>query len=135
MSDIPGDLLYKVPAWLDCDYLNGFKCKDGIGLKSWTYGKSDVELIEDKSRTTTYISKYMIKSFNEISDTVYLERLNKQRYYKSNNLIKPKELTEAEYELIREEVENNYISVYTSENKNVYTDNVVVKKLYQLNDI
>ena len=45
----------------------------------------------------TYISKYMSKSFNEISDTVYLERLNKQRYYKSNNLIKPKELTEDEY--------------------------------------
>ncbi len=135
MSDLPDDLLYKVPSWLDKDYLNGYKSKDGIGLSSWTYGKSDVELIEDKSKITTYISKYMIKSFNDISDTVYLERLNKQRYYKSNNLIKPKELTEDEYELIREEVENNYISVYTSENKNVYTDNVVVKKLYQLNDI
>lgn len=97
MSDIPGDLLYKVPAWLDRDYLNGFKCKDGIGLKSWTYGKSDVELIEDKSRTITYISKCMIRSFNKIADTVYLERLNKQHYYKSNNLIKPKELTEDEY--------------------------------------
>ncbi len=135
MSNIPQDLFYKMPKWLDMDYLHGYTSKDGIGLKSWSYGKSDVELINDKSRITTYISKYMIKSFNDISDTIYLERLNKQRYYKSNNLIKPKELTEEEYELVKEDVESNYISLYQIETKNLYSDNIIVKKLYQLRDL
>lgn len=106
-----------------------------LGLKTWRYGKSYVELIVDKSRITTYISKYMIKSFDEISDTIYLERLNKQRYYKSNNLIKPKLLTEEEYDLIKEEVESSYISYYKYVSHNPYTDNTTIKKVYQLNDI
>lgn len=135
MSDIPADLLYEVPSWLDINYFKGSEFNNGVGLKSWLYGKSDVELIKNKSRVTSYISKYMLKSFYDLSNSDYLERLNKQRFYKSNNLVKPNELTEAEYDLLSEEIENECIGVYRTEHTNIFTDNTTVKTIYQLNDV
>lgn len=88
MSDIPYELLYDVPSWLDYDYKIKARRYDK-GIKKWIYGKSSVEEIKDKMRIVEYISKYLMKSLEEIKETAFLERLNKRRYYYSRNLEKP----------------------------------------------
>ncbi len=88
MSDIPYNLLYDVPSWLDYDYKIKARRYDK-GIKKWIYGKSSVEEIKDKMRIVEYISKYLMKSLEEIKETAFLERLNKRRYYYSRNLEKP----------------------------------------------
>ena len=88
MSELPTNLLYDVPSWLDYDYKIKARRYDK-GIKKWVYGKSSIEEIEDKMRIVEYISKYLTKSLEEIKETAFLERLNKRRYYYSRNLGKP----------------------------------------------
>lgn len=128
MSDIPTKYIVKCPNWLDKDYLTN-KVNGSNILILWSYGKSDVSLINSKSRVTTYISKYMIKSLKEIDETTYVDRLNKKRYYNSNNLDVPT----IEIGLVDEVTD--YISSY-SYTKHSYYDNTKIEKiLYQMKEI
>ncbi len=88
MSELPTDVLYDIPSWLDYDYKIKARRYDK-GIKKWVYGKSSVERIENKMGIVEYISKYLTKSLEEIKETSFLERLNKRRYYYSRNLEKP----------------------------------------------
>lgn len=120
--------IVKCPNWLDKDYLTN-KVNGSNILILWSYGKSDVSLINSKSRVTTYISKYMIKSLKEIDETTYVDRLNKKRYYNSNNLDVPT----IEIGLVDEVTD--YISSY-SYTKHSYYDNTKIEKiLYQMKEI
>ena len=64
-SDLPKDFLYKVPKWLDFDNVTK-QYQNGYGLINWRYGKSDVQLIKDEYKVTSYIAKYIEKSLDEI---------------------------------------------------------------------
>ncbi len=132
MSYVSKELLYDVPSWLDYDAaIKGRRYDKGI--KRWSYGKSTIETIEDKQRIIEYVSKYLEKSFEEIKETDFLERLNKRRYYYSQNLEKPK------IEYFREEIEENpFVEEMTEElnilyqrtSLNIYNQNQTI--LYQL---
>ena len=124
-SDIPNDLLYKVPKWLDYD-VNTKSYQNGIGLINWRYGKSDVQLIKDEYKVTTYISKYIEKSLDEIDGTIYFDRLNKKRYFASNNLVKPN----ITYNNDLQDFEFN--SVYVKEKRIDVTDNEIIDILYSI---
>jgi hypothetical protein len=135
MSYVPKELLYDVPSWLDYDVKIKRRRYDK-GIKVWSYGKNTIETIEDKQRIIEYVSKYLEKSFEEIKETDYLERLNKRRYYYSQNLEKPK------IEYFREEIEDNpFVEEITEEwnilyqhtNLNVYNSNQTI--LYQLDPV
>lgn len=128
ISEIPEEMLYQVPEWLDYDnYSKTYK--NGLGIKSWLWGKSDVEEIKDKARITSYIEKYLTKDLKECSEIMYKERLNKKRFYKSNNLIKPK-ITYDEFIDI-----DNAVSVYETIKRNVFNDSDIVNKVIQLKEI
>lgn len=128
MSDIPSKYIVKCPNWLDRDYKTN-KVNGSNLLTLWNHGKSDITLIQSKARVSTYISKYMIKSLNEINETDYLNRLNKKRYYNSNNLDIPVINIGPEDEI------NDYISSY-SFTKHSYYDNTKIEKiLYQIKEI
>lgn len=125
-SDIPDNYFYDMPKWLDYDnvtktYLNG------RGLKAWRYGKSDVQLIKDEYKVTSYIAKYIEKSLNEIDGTKYFDRLNKKRYFASANLSKPI----ISYD-IREDEEIDFNSVYIKERKSSFNENEIIDILYSL---
>lgn len=125
-SDIPTDYIYKIPKWLDFDFINK-RFNNGMGLKTWKYGKSDIQLIQDSYRVTTYISKYIQKSLEEIDGSIYFERLNKKRYYASNNLLKP----EVKYEDIADyDFDFNY--VYVKEKVSRFNDNEITEILYSI---
>ena len=112
MSYVPKEFLYDVPSWLDYDAKIKSRRYDK-GIKEWAYGKSTLETIEDKERIIEYVSKYLEKSFDEIKETSFLERLNKRRYYCSQNLEKPK------IEYFREEIEENLFVEETTEELNI----------------
>lgn len=60
ISDIPSSYFYEIPKWLDFDYTTK-QFKNDVGLKLWKYGKSTVEVIQSKSRVSSYISEYINK--------------------------------------------------------------------------
>ena len=132
MSNVPKELLYDVPSWLDYDAKIKSRRYDK-GIKRWSYGKSTLETIEDKQRIIEYVSKYLEKSFEEIKETSFLERLNKRRYYCSQNLEKPK------IDYFMEDIEeNSFVEENTEElnilyqhtSLNIYNQNQTI--LYQL---
>ena len=126
ISELPMELFYQVPGWLDKKF--GI-LRNGIGVKSWFWGKSDVEEIKDKARITSYIEKYLTKDLKEISDSIYKERLNKKRFYKSNNLIKP----QISYNEIIDTKDS--ISIYQTVKTNSFNDSLIVNKVIQLKEI
>lgn len=133
ISALPEEFLYNVPSWLDYDSIKQTRRYDK-GVVSWKYGKSTLEVIEGKERIVNYISKYLTKSLEEIKDTVYLERLNKRRYYYSNNLKKPKIEYFKDNE-IDNLFENDLIEpkiVYSNTNLNFYNQSQTI--LYQLKE-
>lgn len=143
-SNIPNSFLYDIPSWLDYDYKTQERRFD-VGIIKWVYGKSTLEPIEDKKRIIEYISKYLLKSLEEIRDTEYLERFNKRRYYASTNLVKPI----IEYDIgfdMQSEYEDNRDSVdteveeekedkliYRKTNSNFYNQSVT--QLYEVNQL
>lgn len=127
MSDIPNKYIVKCPTWLDMDYQT-HKFNNSSMLTLWNYGKSDIEVIKDKARVSTYISKYMIKSLYELDENEYLNRLNKKRYYNSNNLDKP-------VVTLNDTIVPDYVSSYEFVKKSSYNDILISKTLYQLNKI
>lgn len=128
-SDLPDEFLYHNPSWADRDYTTN-KILDSYGLKMWEYGLSNVAIIKDKARCSTYISKYMQKSLKEIDETMYLERLNKKRFYRSNNL----EVPSIEYGYVDEE-SIEYISMYESTRKDVFSNSFIYNRQYLLEEI
>ena len=129
MSDIPSEYMYKVPDWLDRDY-NTNKICNSTGLTLWNYGKSDVSVINSKSRISTYISKYMIKSLKNINCSEYMLRLYKKRFYNSNNLSKPI----VEYCSVNEEVEN-YYSRHTDLRVSKFDNTFIKRDTYMIVDL
>lgn len=128
-SELPKEVLYDVPKWLDYDYYEETD-NNGVGINLWKYGKSDVQAIQDKARVTTYISKYMYKTFNETFGS-QVELSGRNRYYCSKNLIKPESRTYAvdTASLLKPK---EYVDIYQREVN--YGDNGYILELYQLND-
>lgn len=126
-GDLPDEFLYNVANWLDYDYINKKK-KNGLGIKYWTYGKSDVDVIRDKARVTSYVSKYMMKSLYELDETEYFDRLNKKRYFNSFNL----EEAKIEYTSSFRESDLDIYSSYEKEVLNTFNDSKIKKVIYQV---
>lgn len=126
-GDLPDEFMYNVASWLDYDYEN-HKKKNGIGIKYWTYGKSDVDVIRDKARVTSYVSKYMVKSLYELDDTEYFERLNKKRYYASQNL----EVAKIERVSSFSESDIDIYSKFEKESLNTFNNSKIIKTIYQV---
>ena len=126
-GDLPDEFLYNVASWLDYDYVNKKK-KNGLGIKYWTYGKSDVDVIRDKARVTSYVSKYMMKSLYELDETKYFDRLNKKRYFVSHNL----EEAEIKYTSSFSENDIDIYSSYQKEVLNTFNDSKITKTIYQV---
>lgn len=125
-SDIPDKYIYKVPKWLDFDYYSKRR-NYASGLVHWKYGKSDIQLIQDPYKVTTYIAKYIQKSLDEIDGTIYFDRLNKKRYYASRNLLKPK----VEFKEI-DNYDFEFNSVYVRERKSKFNENEITEILYSV---
>lgn len=125
-SDIPDEYTYKVPRWLDFDNVTK-KYQNGFGIKNWIYGKSDIQPIQDEYKVTTYIAKYIQKSLDEIDGTVYFDRLNKKRYFASNNLEKPIVDYSGTFE-----TDFEFNSVYVQERKSSFNENEIVDILFSI---
>ena len=126
-GDLPDNFFYDVASWLDYDYSNKKK-NNGVGIKYWTSGKSDVQLIRDKARVTSYVGKYMIKSMYELDETDYFDRLNKKRYFVSHNL----ETAKVDYVDYFDVDKMNIYSSYTKEVINSFNDSKITKTIYQI---
>lgn len=81
-----------------CDELtlkdSGHKTKNGMtiyNLLNWRFGFSTVTRIQDKNRVSAYISKYITKELVSVTK-------GRQRYWASNNVIRPSELCEHDFD-------------------------------------
>lgn len=118
ISDIPIELTYKTPQWLDYDFIK--QCyNNGDSMADWKHGKSDIQLIKNQERVSTYLSKYMIKNYFEIDQEHYEKYLHRKRYFNSTNLVRPT----SEYVVKKEELDelfkevsetSQFISSYTN---------------------
>lgn len=122
---IPDDELFDIPTWLDYDYIKKERF-NGKGLKNWVYGKSDCQKIKNKARLTTYVSKYIIKSFQNVQEGTYLDYLNKKKYFVTKGLKRPIE----SYDFLNENLELN--DPYTKEYINPYNKGLITKKQYTI---
>lgn len=128
-SRIPKEELYDVPEWLDIKHDDVNKERAfGQGLSIWKYGKSDVQEIKDKSRLTTYVSKYIMKSFQNVRVDQYQEYLQKKKYFPSKGLVRP----EIEYFGDDEELDLDVddLEPFVKKYTNPYNDGLITKKLY-----
>lgn len=126
MNELPEDFLYDNPSWLDFDYQKNER-RMGKGIKLWRHGKSEYEEIRDINRLNTYLAGYLLKSVNNLSETEYLDRLNKKRFYASQNLIKPEIL-------INEDYQEEYSDIYYSTYKNSFNQSKVDKIIFTLDE-
>jgi hypothetical protein len=131
-SEIPQNELYKVPDWLDYDFRNHRK-NDGYGLKEWRFGKSDIQEIKSPEKITTYVSKYIIKSFLCVSEDHYESYLNKKKYFPSKGL----ERSESKYFVSDTELEKEFRKLelldkiaFEREYINPYNDSKITNKIY-----
>lgn len=129
MSELPDNLIKNNPSWVDRDY-NTNKIRNSKFLKTWTYGISDIQIIKNRSRISTYISKYMLKSLQEIDETDFLNRLNKKRFYNSNNLEKPKKT----YGYFSEQ-NINFLSKHDTYRVNAFDNSKIVESIYQIKEL
>lgn len=127
---IPREELYDVPEWLDYNYIEK-KRNFGLGLKIWTYGKSDVQEIRSRAKLSTYVSKYIIKSFRNVQSDRYNEYLNKKKYFCTRGLKRPK------VEYLDSHVVEKTLKELTTDNQpyikqyvNPYNDSVITKYCY-----
>lgn len=131
-SDIPDGELYKVPKWLDYNFILE-KFNDGFGLSQWKFGKSDVQRIHSPDRVGTYVSKYIIKSFLNVDEDSYTEYLNKKKYFVSQNLEQPVEqyfCNDAEFDENIKSLTLDGIEPFEKIYTNPYNDSKIVKKIY-----
>lgn len=125
-SAIPEEEIYKVPNWLDTNFVKAEK-NNGFGLKEWKYGKSDVQEIKDPGRVRTYVSKYIMKSFLNVTEDTYLDYLNKRKYFPSKGLISA---TSVYVDDLKEPDLEEYDKTYEKEYKNIYNDGMIKKVQY-----
>ena len=134
-SGIPEKYLFHTPEWLDTDYKTG-KRRNGKMIEKWEYGKSDVELIRDKERMSTYISKYIAKDFQSLTDTdeAYKEYLGKKKYFPSQGLNKPKveyvKTGEMDKLEVLEKKKAEYSDKYSTSYKNYYSDSIITQTIF-----
>lgn len=126
-GDLPEEMFYNVAKWLDYDNVSK-KRKNGLGIKCWLYGKSDVEIIKDKARVSSYCSKYMVKSFYELSESEYFDRLNLKRYYSSHNLLKAKIMRCDSFD----DGSFGFYSQFSRESFNTFNNSFINKTIYQV---
>lgn len=131
---IPDEYLTDCPEWLDYDFKTK-KRRNGKMLSHWKYGKSDVEIIRDKERMSTYLSKYIAKSFENLTDTDenYDKYLNQKKYFASRGLKRPtveyiRSNEEEQKELITKK-KAEYSDKYSTSYKNVYSDSMIEKTI------
>ena len=67
---------------------------------------------------------------NEIDSTIYFDRLNKKRFYRSNNLIVP----DVSYGYFDED-SLEYISFYETFGTNLFDGSIISIRQYQLEEI
>ncbi|HWK24765.1 MAG TPA: hypothetical protein VNS08_17260 [Ureibacillus sp.] len=133
-TKIDEEYLIACPEWLDIDYKTKKK-RNGKMMKHWSYGKSDVEEIRDKEKMSTYLCKYLIKSFNSLADTEesYLEYLGKRKYFPSKGLKRPEvEYIKMNDIAVIESIEKKkaeYSSQYSTTYKNPYSDSEITRTL------
>lgn len=133
-NDIPQDFQFKIPKWLDYDYRKK-RYNQGVGLSKWVYGKSDVQLIESPSKLTTYVSKYIIKSFLNVDEESYEMYLSKKKYFPSKNLKKPTlsyyksdlEVNRLLDEMVKDR-EKGFKKIY----ENPYNNSQIIRTVYTL---
>lgn len=132
-SDIPERYMYKTPEWLDYDYKKK-RFNNGFSLNYWKYGKSDIQEIRDNNKMTTYISKYILKSFLEVDEDSYEKYMNQKKYFPSRNLIKPTEsyVTDKEIDLEIERLKEKEKSCYTRTYNNSYSKTVIHNTVFSL---
>lgn len=130
-SEIPSEFLYSVPEWLDIDYRSG-KRFYGQGLKEWKYGKSDVQAIKSPSKVSTYVSKYIIKSFHNVNEQSYEEYLNKRKFFPSTNLTKSDKSYsgDSDFDKVLEEFKLEKEKAYSKEYINPYSNGLITKNIY-----
>lgn len=131
-SDLPDDEKYEVPKWLDYNFVTK-KFNNGHGLFQWKFGKSDVQRIKSPEKVTTYVSKYIIKSFLNVDETSYLEYLNKKKYFVSQNLDKPEVIyfdNDTHFDKHIDSLMLEGIDPYEKNYKNPYNDGLIKNKLY-----
>jgi hypothetical protein len=131
ISELPDELTYDNPYWLDYDSRTKRRY-NGKGLTFWRCGKSDIQTVKDKEKISTYIAKYMLKNFSQISKEDYQKYLNKKKYYASLNLIKPTQ----KYLISEKEIDDAMFKVladtYREEYKNPYNDSIINKYIIPL---
>lgn len=135
-TGIPDQEMYKVPSWLDYDHKED-RYEKGYGLNDWIYGKSDVQLISNRARLTTYVSKYILKSFYVLNDTEYEKYKGQKKYFCSRGLDRPSEdyyESDAAAKKALEEFDLNEISPYEKKYKNPYNDGEIKNNIYTLID-
>jgi hypothetical protein len=131
-SDLPDDELYKVPKWLDFNFVTN-KFNNGKGLIQWNFGKSDVQQIKSPEKVTSYVSKYIIKSFMNVDADSYLEYLNKKKYFPSRNLDKPTHEyfdSDKEFDEVFNSLELEGVVPFKKTYKNPYNESIIVNKIY-----
>jgi len=131
-SGIPKEEYAPNPAWLDYDTISR-KYENSIGLINWMHGKSDVQRIRDSAKMSTYISKYLLKGFMNISDDEEKMELYKgqKKYFVSRGLVKPTVIYTDDYDLEMESV----ISEYNKEVVNPYSGGVIQHGIYTMAEI
>lgn len=133
-TKIDEEYIIECPEWLDRDYKTGKK-RNGQMLKHWKYGKSDIEEIRDKEKMSTYLCKYLIKSFQSLSDSEesYQEYLGKKKYFPSKNLQRPKvEYIKMNDFSVKEKLEKKkaeYSDQYSTTYRNPYSDSEITRTI------
>lgn len=132
-TPIPLDEQYKIPSWLDYDHRDD-KFEKGYGLKYWKHGKSDVQEIRSQAEMSTYLSKYILKSFRNVTDESYEQYLNKRKYFPSKGLIWPEEkyLDDIDVDETLNEFDLDGVVPYEKNYKNTYNDGLITNKIYTL---
>lgn len=133
-SELPEEFLYKMPEWLDYDFRKQ-RMNEGYGLKYWKYGKSDVQEIKSPERLTTYVSKYILKSFMNVSEESYEEYLGKKKYFTSKGMERAEgsyTVTDEEVEKILSEMELENEVAFVTQYINPYNEGKIEKRLYTL---
>ncbi|MNJ67030.1 hypothetical protein D3C77_631630 [compost metagenome] len=94
---------------------------------NWQFGKSDCQPIKNKARLTTYVSKYIIKSFQNVKEETYEDYLNKKKYFVTSGLKRP----DISYDI--NTIPNlEEIEPFVKEYMNPYNEGVITKKQYTL---
>lgn len=132
-THIPKMEQYKVPSWLDYDHRED-KFERGYGLIYWDYGKSDVQEIKNHAQISTYVSKYILKSFYNVSEETYDTYLGKKKYFASRGLVRPVEtyLEDGEVHKALEEFDLDDIEPFEKKYTNPYNDGLITNKIYTL---